>query len=278
MSTNKVFILIGLCTAITHSVFSQGLWAHIDDWKAQTRVAIFRDIKSRYLTSANVDHYESIKLKSSDILPVLDTFAKIPDADGLRIYFLFTDESHNLQVDYRNKLTLLLIPTKLIENKSIDINDKAFVWYNGKFNSVNKQINTDIRSWLNRYKLVMLGFEKGLKSDFPIHSDYREDSCLWYSQYAFFRKFSNSKKDLATYLQESEKEFEINFAAWSLELGEKKYAFKTDLIFKIDNGYSYTFAYNEVLEDSLNISDSEKEKLLAAFANTGSPCPPDKCP
>ena len=262
-----------------------GLSSGIENDVAKARIEFFDTIKAKIINGAHVN-VSDLTISKDDFIKV---FKNIRDSahersyNGVRIYFAITNKELN-----KNKLTILLVPT--IHSSFNDDNDdeisdddstNAFLFYNNTFNNVNLITNgKDVIKGINQYEnIIAKRIENTLDKKYNIKL--AETHSLWYSDSVLFIKGSYGC-DLLDYLDSTcsnkIKDLKIKFASWVFDKNypdELKFVFKTDLIFELTPSANQLKYFTL---SALEINKTVSQALTGSYADTGLPCPPNKCP
>ncbi len=262
-----------------------GLSSGIKKEVADARIDFFKKVKLDMIknTGSTADY---LAIAGDEMKNVLQNIKNVEGNkyDGVRIYYALNDL----------KLTIVLVPTtdsKLIDenndNISEDDSTNAYIFYSGKFNKVDLTKNATVVKGMNIYtnliaKRIELEFSKkyGIKLS--------ETHSLWYADKVLLTP-GDYGCDLLSYLTKCAtiKQVNIHFASWIYEpdyLDNLKYIFKMDLIFElIEENKPPTFLTLGATEIKKNLLEhgilkDTKQKLAVSYADTGLPCPPNKCP
>lgn len=289
-----IFKTFTLCLLATISIqaFSQPLISEMPVQDALRRVRVFKMLKRDIIENLNVRSYGSFSISRQDFIGYLDSLSS--NYDGVRVYFIFTANNPEVQEENRGKIGLLFMPT--IESKekdscgdfiSRDVEKDAYIILKDKFIPVTNFIHANALK--DSFELlVKRAIETTIRTEMPFTLE--EAKSLWYSKAILFDPVRTDSLCLQEYLKRHAEIDSVKIQLASFFKGEKH---KKDLSYKMDIIYSFNYVDKslELKYFSLGIKEimspfNKDKKLIekltprlsTLYANTGLPCPPNKCP
>jgi hypothetical protein len=284
--------------------------------KALARIAFFNNIKNNQILGkghmgVNINNFSC---NLSSLQDALKSFAVKNDKgvykyDGVRFYFALSDAKASGEFT-RNTLYLILVPTVVSELRGTD--EKEIMSDDDESNAyiitntgVLKHINlTDVVyiTWMNRYtNKIIPRIENVFDKRYDIK--FQETHSIWYDKSVLF----NGDGSILNLLNNAScmiEELKVDFASWTTDEDDIKFTFKTDLLFEIkqrDKAGQIRTSYftlakfeidkkiEELETDYANEKDKNSQQAKEIkkeideiksgdYADTGLPCPPNKCP
>jgi hypothetical protein len=280
----------------------------ISDREAEGRRDFFERVKNNKVLSALGITVNDFEYEASLVKDILLNFAG-KGYDGVRIYFALNGDEDFEPEFLKNKLYLVLVPTKPSKDSDDDtprqkksIDDESMMYVTGEKSIIKVKTPDDkkfVRSSIDRFLTKCTAIEdkfKEITNGIPL----LETHSLWYKKEVLFDKTTNI--NLLSLLNNTDCHIEkvrFDFASWSIDTeNDGKYSFKNDVLFELVTGETSKYLISikpeaqrtliQLEEKLKNIDKSSDEyrkvltkiKLLIkdSYTNTAVPCPPAKCP